>query len=194
MIYGYARVSTVGQSINGSSLEEQVAALTEYGCNQIITEAYTGKTVDRPQFTALLSKLQSGDTLVVTKLDRFARSTVEGVQTVRDLFARDVKVHILNIGLIENTLSGNLILTVFLAFAEFERGMILERTQNGKALAKMQPGFREGRPPKYKPAQINHALELLGSGLSYRQVENVTGISKSTLVRAKRTKCQSETC
>lgn len=140
MIYGYARVSTVGQSINGSSLEEQVAALTEYGCNQIITEAYTGKTVDRPQFTALLSKLQSGDTLVVTKLDRFARSTVEGVQTVRELFTRDVKVHILNIGLIENTLSGNLILTVFLAFAEFERGMILERTQNGKALAKMQPG------------------------------------------------------
>lgn len=192
MIYGYARVSTVGQSINGSSLEEQVAVLKEYGCNQIITEAYTGKTVDRPQFTALLSKLQSGDTLVVTKLDRFARSTVEGVQTVRELFARDVKVHILNIGLIENTLSGNLILTVFLAFAEFERGMILERTQNGKALAKMQPGFREGRPPKYKPAQINHALELLGSGLSYRQVENVTGISKSTLVRAKRTKCQSE--
>ncbi len=194
MIYGYARVSTVGQSINGSSLEEQVAALTEYGCNQIITEAYTGKTVDRPQFTALLSKLQSGDTLVVTKLDRFARSTVEGVQTVRELFTRDVKVHILNIGLIENTLSGNLILTVFLAFAEFERGMILERTQNGKALAKMQPGFREGRPPKYKPAQINHALELLGSGLSYRQVENVTGISKSTLVRAKRTKRQSEIC
>lgn len=194
MIYGYARVSTVGQSINGSSLEEQVAALTEYGCNQIITEAYTGKTVDRPQFTALLSKLQSGDTLVVTKLDRFARSTVEGVQTVRELFTRDVKVHILNIGLIENTLSGNLILTVFLAFAEFERGMILERTQNGKALAKMQPGFREGRPPKYKPAQINHALELLGSGLSYRQVENVTGISKSTLVRAKRTKSQSEIC
>ena len=194
MIYGYARVSTVGQSINGSSLEEQVAALTEYGCNQIITEAYTGKTVDRPQFTALLSKLQSGDTLVVTKLDRFARSTVEGVQTVRELFTRDVKVHILNIGLIENTLSGNLILTVFLAFAEFERGMILERTQNGKALAKMQPGFREGRPPKYKPAQINHALELLGSGLSYRQVENVTGISKSTLVRAKRTKCQYEIC
>ena len=194
MIYGYARVSTVGQSINGNSLEEQVVTLKEYGCNQIITEAYTGKTVDRPQFAALLSKLQSGDTLVVTKLDRFARSTVEGVQTVRDLFARDVKVHILNIGLIENTLSGNLILTVFLAFAEFERGMILERTQNGKALAKMQPGFREGRPPKYKPAQINHALELLGSGLSYRQAENMTGISKSTLVRAKRTKCQSEIC
>lgn len=194
MIYGYARVSTIGQSMNGNSLEEQVATLKEYGCTQIITEAYTGKTVDRPQFTALLSKLQSGDTLVVTKLDRFARSTVEGVQTVRELFSRDIKVHILNIGLIENTLSGNLILTVFLAFAEFERGMILERTQNGKALAKMQLGFREGRPPKYKPAQISHALELLSSGKTYRQVEELTGISKSTLVRAKRTKLQAEVC
>ena len=123
MIYGYARVSTIAQSRDGNSLEEQTAALTEYGCQEIITEAYTGKTVERPQFAELLSRLQSGDTLVDTKLDRFARSTIEGVQTVRELFARDVKVHILNIGLIENTLTGNLILTVFLAFAEFERGI-----------------------------------------------------------------------
>ena len=114
MIYGYARVSTIAQSRDGNSLEEQTAALTEYGCQEIITEAYTGKTVERPRFAELLSRLQSGDTLVVTKLDRFARSTIEGVQTVRELFARDVKVHILNIGLIENTLTGNLILTVSL--------------------------------------------------------------------------------
>ena len=137
MIYGYARVSTIAQSRDGNSLEEQTAALTEYGCQEIITEAYTGKTVERPRFAELLSRLQSGDTLVITKLDRFARSTIEGVQTVRELFARDVKVHILNIGLIENTLTGNLILTVFLAFAEFERGMILERTQNGRAVARI---------------------------------------------------------
>lgn len=186
MIYGYARVSTIAQSRDGNSLEEQTAALTEYGCQEIITEAYTGKTVERPQFAELLSRLQSGDTLVVTKLDRFARSTIEGVQTVRELFARDVKVHILNIGLIENTLTGNLILTVFLAFAEFERGMILERTQNGRAVARMQPGYREGRPPKYKPAQISHALELLDSGMTYRRVEELTGISKSTLIRAQK--------
>ena len=111
---------------------------------------------------------------------------IEGVLTVRTLFERGVKVHILNIGLIENTLTGNLILTVFLAFAEFERGMIIERTQAGKAVARTQPGYHEGRPKKYTPAQINHALELLNSGSSYRQVEAMTGISKSTLIRARR--------
>lgn len=154
MVYGYARVSTIGQSRDGNSLEEQTAALTEYGCQEIVTEAFTGKTVERPAFTELLHKLQSGDTLVVTKLDRFARSTIEGVQTVRELFARDIKVHILNIGLIENTLTGNLILTVFLAFAEFERGMILERTQNGKVVARMQPDYREGARQNTNPPRL----------------------------------------
>ena len=186
MIIGYARVSTAGQSRDGNSLEEQVEALKGYGCQEIVTEACSGKTMDRPQFTALLNRLESGDTLIVTKLDRFARTTIEGVQTVRELFEREVKVHILNIGLIENTLTGNLILTVFLAFAEYERGMIVERTQTGKAIARMQPGYREGRPKKYRPAQVSHALELLSSGKTYRQVEEITGISKSTLVRARR--------
>lgn len=188
MIYGYARVSTVAQCRNGNSLEEQTEALTAYGCDKIITEAYTGKTTERPQLNELLQLLCAGDTLVVTKLDRFARTVIEGVLTVRMLFERGVKVHILNIGLIENTLTGNLILTVFLAFAEFERGMIIERTQAGKALARTQAGYHEGRPRKYTPAQINHALELLSSGNSYRQVEAMTGMSKSTLIRAKRNK------
>ena len=140
----------------------------------------------RPCFSELIKKLQAGDTLVVTKLDRFARTTVDGVQTVRELFERDVKVHILNIGLIENTLTGNLILTIFLAFAEFEKGMIIERTQAGKAIARQNPDYREGRPKKYTPAQMKHALELLSSGMSYKQVEMVTGISKSTLIRTRR--------
>ncbi len=188
MIYGYARVSTVAQCRNGNSLEEQTEALMAYGCDKIITEAYTGKTTERPQLNELLQLLCAGDTLVVTKLDRFARTVIEGVLTVRMLFERGVKVHILNIGLIENTLTGNLILTVFLAFAEFERGMIIERTQAGKALARTQAGYHEGRPRKYTPAQINHALELLSSGSSYRQVEAMTGIIKSTLIRARRDK------
>lgn len=186
MIYGYARVSTVGQSINGNSLEEQTAALMEYGCDEIVTEAFTGKTMKRPEFAALLRKLKEGDTLVVTKLDRFARTTIDGVQTVRELFDRGVKVHILNIGLIENTLTGNLILTVFLAFAEYERGMIAERTQTGKMIARQNPDYREGRPKKYTPTQLKHALQLLAGGNSYKQVEAMTGISKSTLVREKR--------
>ena len=136
MIYGYARVSTATQGKDGNSLEEQEAALTSYGCAEIVREAFTGKTMERPKFTALLERLREGDTLVVCKLDRFARTAIEGVQTVRGLFERGVRVHILNMGLIENTLTGNLILTVMLAFAEYERGMIVERTQLGKSIAR----------------------------------------------------------
>ena len=155
MIYGYARVSTTGQSINGTSLEDQTRALESYGCQEIITEAFTGKTMERPRFSALFQKLQAGDTLVVCKLDRFARTAIEGVSTVRELFERGVRVHILNMGLIENTLTGNLILTVMLAFAEYERGMIVERTQTGKAVARQDPNYREGRPRKYTVCQLH---------------------------------------
>ena len=183
MIYGYARVSTAMQQQSGNSLEDQTKLLESYGCQEIITEAFSGKTMERPQFTSLLGKLVEGDTLVVCKLDRFARTAIEGVQTVRELFNRGVRVHILNMGLIENTLTGNLILTVMLAFAEYERGMIVERTQTGKAIAKADPSFREGRPPKYSSIQLKHAIGLLHSGMTYKQVEQITGISKSTLIR-----------
>lgn len=186
MIYGYARVSTAGQLRDGNSLEEQIAALKKYGCQEIISESFTGKTMQRPEFQALLERLEAGDTLVVTKLDRFARTAIDGVETVRMLFNRGVRVHILNMGLVENTLTGNLILTVMLAFAEYERGMIVERTQTGKAIARQRSDYREGRPKKFKKAQVEHALELLSSGMSYKQVEGMTGISKSTLVRARR--------
>lgn len=188
MIYGYARVSTNTQSRDGNSLDDQIAALEGYGCQKIVTEAFTGKTMERPQFQTLFCSLRARDTLVVCKLDRFARTAIEGVQTVRELFERGVRVHILNMGLIENTLTGNLILTVMLAFAEYERGMIAERTQMGKAIARQNPNYREGRPKKFLPTQIDHALELLRSGKTYRQVEEMTGISKSTLVRAKKEK------
>ena len=186
MIYGYARVSTATQGRDGNSLEEQVSALESYGCQRIVKEAFTGKTMERPAFQTLLAELAAGDTLVVTKLDRFARTVVEGVQTVRDLFNRGVRVHILNMGLVENTLTGNLILTVMLSFAEYERGMIVERTQTGKSIARLNPAFKDGRPRKFSDAQIQLALELLSSGKSYGQVQKLTGISKSTLVRAKR--------
>ena len=186
MIYGYARVSTATQGRDGNSLEEQSAALVSYGCQEIITESFTGKTMDRPKFQELLNRLQANDTLVVSKLDRFARTAIEGVQTVKELFERGIKVHILNMGLIENTLTGNLILTVMLAFAEYERGMIVERTQMGKAAARQNPNFKDGRPKKYSSAQIALALDLLNNGKTYREVENMTGISKSTLLRAKR--------
>ena len=186
MIYGYARVSTLTQGRDGNSLEEQVSALTSYGCQEIVQEAFTGKTMERPAFQTLLSKLTEQDTLVVTKLDRFARTAIDGVQTVRNLFERGVRVHILNMGLIENTLTGNLILTVMLAFAEYERGMIVERTQSAKLALRANPDFHDGRPKKFTDEQIRLALELLESGKSYGLVQKMTGISKSTLIRARR--------
>ena len=186
MIYGYARVSTVTQGKNGNSLESQRAELENYYCDEVIEEVYTGTKTDRPKFSELISNLKSGDTLVVTKLDRFARTAVEGVQIVQDLLKKGVKVNILNMGLIEDSPVGKLTLTIMLAFAEFERDMIVERTQAGKAVAKQNPDFKEGRPKVYGKKQIEHALSLLENH-TYKEVEQLTGISKSTLIRAKRT-------
>lgn len=180
MKYGYARVSTLHQD-----LEAQFQALKNEGCKVIFSEKFTGTKADRPKFKEVLSKLVEGDTLVVTKLDRFARSTVDAINTVKALFERGVKVHLLNMGLVEDTPTGRLILTIMSGFAEFERDMIVERTQEGKAIAKQREDFREGRPNKFKKLQIEHALQLLESH-SYKQVEDVTGISKSTLIRAKK--------
>lgn len=89
-------------------------------------------------------------------------------------------------GLVENTLTGNLILTVMLAFAEYERGIIVERTQTGKTVARQDPSFKDGRPKKFTAEQIGLALELLEQGKTYRQITAMTEISKSALIRARR--------
>lgn len=125
------------------------------------------------------------EALMVTKLDRVARSLLQGSELVNDLIGKGVRVHILNIGLMDNTPSSKLIRNIFFAFAEFERDMIVERTQEGKAVAKQKEDYREGRPKVYSKKQVAHALELLKVN-SYRQVEELTGISKSTLIRAKK--------
>ena len=183
-IYGYARVSTRGQ-VDGNSLEQQEQQLVDNGACIVIKEQFTGTKVDRPLFKKLIGELIEGDTLMVCKLDRFARSTVEGITTVRELIEKGIKVHILNMGLIEDTPTGRLIFSVMSAFAEFERDMIVQRTQEGKAIAKQKPGFKEGRPRKYTEKQINHAMELLKNH-SYSEVVEITDISKSTLIREMR--------
>ncbi|MEH7023639.1 recombinase family protein [Priestia megaterium] len=180
MKYGYARVSTMNQD-----LASQMRALKEAGCEKVLSEKFTGTKADRPKFKQLLSLLKEGDTLVVTKLDRFARSTGDAIETIKTLFEKGVKVHVLNMGLVENTPTGRLIFNIMSSFAEFERDMIVERTQEGKAIAKQRDDFREGRPNKYSKKQMSHALELLENN-SYKQVEAMTGISKSTLIRAKK--------
>lgn len=178
--YGYARVSTMHQD-----LQVQLKQLENENCDKIYSEKYTGTNKKRPEFQKLIDMLQEGDTLVVTKLDRFARSTQDALEIIKDLFERNIKVHVMNMGVIENSPTGRLIFTIFSAFAEFERDMIVERTQEGKFLAKQNPDFREGRPKKFSRQQINHALSLLENH-SYKQVEDMTGISVSTLVRAKK--------
>ncbi|WP_443685436.1 recombinase family protein [Phascolarctobacterium succinatutens] len=179
-IYGYARVSSKKQ-LHGNSLEEQTITLKANGAITITTEQYTGKTTSWPKLQKLLESLQPGDTIMVTKLDRLARNVSEGIELIRALFKKDVKVHVLNIGLLENTSMGNFFITTLLAVAELERNMIIERTQSGKEIARTKAGFREGRPPIPKE-KIQLAITLLEKH-SYKEVEMMTGISKATLVR-----------
>lgn len=185
MIYGYARVSTHSQATDGNSLDAQEKALVAAGAEIIYKDAASGKKMQRPEFDKLLAAVKPGDTIIVTKLDRFARSAAQASELIDRLINNNIILHVQNIGLLDNSAAGKLLRNVFLAFAEFERDMIVERTQEGKAIARQQPGYREGRPKKYTKKQIDHAIELLECN-SYKQVEEMTGISKSTLIRAKR--------
>lgn len=185
MIYGYARVSTRGQLKDGNSIEAQEQALREHGAEKIFSDAYTGTKSHRPKLDELMNVMQAGDTVVVTKLDRIARSATQGIELIQSFLDKGVMVYVLNMGLMDNTSTGKLIRNIMLAFAEFERDMIVERTTEGKAIARQRADYREGRPKKFSRKQIQHALELLQDH-SYREVEEVTGISKSTLIRAKK--------
>ncbi|MFT9817790.1 recombinase family protein [Lysinibacillus sp. NPDC056185] len=178
--YGYARVSTVAQD-----LESQIQSLESEGCTQIYKEKFTGTKTDRPIFNEVMESLTEGDTLVVTKLDRLARNTKEGIEVIEALFERGVRVHVLNVGLLENTTMGRFFLTTLLAVAEMERNLIIERTQEGKAIAKQRDDFREGRPKKFDKKRLDTAMQLLESN-SYKEVEAKTGISVATLAREKR--------
>ena len=183
-IYGYARVSTHAQAKDGNSLEAQTEALTAAGAMEVVSDAYTGTKTDRPELNLLLEKMQEGDTIMVTKLDRIARNLKQGIELIDGLAERGIKVHVLNMGLIDDTSTGRLIRNIMLSFAEWERDTIMERTRECKEIAKTKEGYKEGRPRKYTDAQIDLALELLKE-YSYKQVTEKTGISRATLVRAK---------
>ena len=146
MLYGYARVSTKGQARDGNSLEDQTKKLREAGAEEIYVDSFTGKRLDRPEFDKLKEKLQEGDTLIVTKLDRIARSATQGSELVQSFISDGIKVHVLNMGFMDNSPTGKLIMNVMFAFAEFERDMIIQRTSEGKEIARSRADFREGRP------------------------------------------------
>ena len=182
---GYIRVSTKGQE-QGTSLADQRAALEDEGCQEIYEDVYSGASMARPEFDKLCADVQAGDTIVVTKLDRIARTETEAYELVVGWVRSGVRVHVLNMGLIEDTEVGRLILHIMLAFSEFERSLIISRCQSGRAYKRAtDPDYREGRKPIYTKAQRDHAIDLLKDH-SYSDVERMTGISKSTLTREAR--------
>ena len=189
-VIGYARVSTKQQQKDGNSLEYQKQEiLNKYSNAEVFEEGYSAKTMDRPVLNQVIAKLEAGDTLCVAKLDRLARNTVEGIKIVEELFEKEISVHVLNVGLLENTTMGKFFLTTMLAVAEMERNTIIERTQSGKEIARTKEGYKEGRPKKFTRDQIEHALSMLsinGGNMSYNEVERLLGISKSTLIREMR--------
>lgn len=182
---GYIRVSTKKQG-QGTSLADQRAVLQAEGCQVIYEDVYTGASMDRPEFDRLCNEVQAGDTVVVCKLDRIARTETEAYNLVVGWVRSGVRVHVLNMGLIEDTDIGRLILHIMLAFAEFERDLIVSRCQGGRAYKRAtDPDYREGRKPGFSKAQLDHAIDLLHDH-SFSEVAAMTGISRSTVTREAR--------
>lgn len=179
MIYGYIRVSTAKQ-VDGNSYEEQATAIkARYFDAKLIYEQESGAE-ERPIFLKLLADVKQGDMIVVTKLDRFCRTTKEGLEFIDVLRDKGVLVHILNMGIIENTPVGRMIVTNLLAFAEFERAMIKERTQAGKAIARTKDGWVEGRPRK-ESTDFQKFMEKTKRGeLTVKECCEQLGVSRRT--------------
>lgn len=189
-VYGYARVSSPTQN-----LEEQESALIKAGAEVIYSEKASGKSVNRPKLQELLNVVQEGDTVIFTKIDRFARSTSDALNILDELNKKKVAINIVNfrndiygIHLNENDTMGKemskMIVTMLLMFAEFERNTIVERLEEGKAHARATRGssYREGRKVTHKTDQIKHAYDLYATH-SLREVAKLTGIPIGTLHR-----------
>lgn len=183
MIYGYARVSTCGQAKDGNSLEAQENMLRENGATVIYKDSFTGTKLHRPELDKLMNVLQDGDMLIVAKLDRIARSTMHGSKLIEDLLNKNVRVNILNIGVMDNTPASKLIRNIFFAFAEFERDMIVERTTEGKVIARQKPDYKEGRKKIEVPNFAEH-LDAVAEGIkTASQAAKELGITRAKWYR-----------
>lgn len=181
MRYGYARVSTEHQD-----LTPQIEAIERVIVDEIITEKASAKDNNREGLQRLLSALKEGDTLVITKLDRIARNMKEGIELIDNLNSRGVKLHILNMGLLDNSPTSRMIRNILLSVSEWEREIILERQREGIEIAR-QKGKYKGRLKKYtsKHKGLAHALELYNAReKTVREICEITGISRATLYRA----------
>lgn len=177
--FGYARVSTVEQS-----LDLQMSALTAAGCTDVLTdEGYSGADFTRPGLTRLLQKLRRGDTIVVWRLDRLGRSLFELLKLIRDLNERGVEFRSLSESLDTSTPGGRLLLHVLASMAEFERSLISERTKAGMAAARSR-GSQIGRRPAMTDDQRRDAREAIANGsASVQAVAEKHGIHPRTLLR-----------
>lgn len=178
MLIGYARVSTVDQN-----LDLQRNALAEAGCDRIFTEQMSGAVRDRPELMAALGYMRGGDTLVVWKLDRLARSIKQLIDTVEDMRVRDIGFRSMTEAIDTTTAQGRLVFHMFRALAEFERGLIRERTRAGLAAAK-KSGRTGGRPPKLTYDDIEAAKAMLTNpDIGVASVAHRLGVSLATLYR-----------
>ena len=183
--YGYARVSSTGQQLYGNSLKAQEEELRANGADTVYCDTYTGTKMHRPEFDKLMGVLTAGDTLVVAKLDRLARSTRDGLEIIDKLLSRGVDINILNMGKFDDTPSGKLMRTIFLAFAEFERDMIVARTSEGKAIARTREGYKEGRKPvEYDKSVFDVLYDKVVQGvLSVTEAAKQLGVSRAKWYR-----------
>ncbi len=178
---GYARVSTADQDMT-----LQVSALEEAGVarEDIFTDqGVSGSRAQRPGLDACLAALQPGDTLVVWKLDRLGRSVKHLVDTVTDLGSREIGFRSLTEGMDTTTNGGKLIFHIFAGIAEFERGLIRERTMAGLEVAKAA-GHRSGRKPRLTPEQAALARKMHAEGSSVAGIARVLGVARPIVYRA----------
>jgi DNA invertase Pin-like site-specific DNA recombinase len=178
MQIGYARVSTQDQDVS-----LQLDALQQIGCEKIFTEKASGAQRDRPELKAALDYLRSGDTLVVWKLDRLARSLRQLIDTFEHLNERSIGLRSLTEAIDTTTPGGTLIFHIFGALAEFERSVIRERTNAGLAAARAR-GRLGGRPPALTEANLIAAKALLRDpGITVEEAAKTLGVSSATLYR-----------
>jgi DNA invertase Pin-like site-specific DNA recombinase len=177
-VFGYARVSTDGQS-----LASQDAQLRAAGCAKVYAEKVSGAKTDRPELAKVLRRLESGDVLVVTRLDRLARSTRDLLNILDAIGKAGAGFKSLGDGWADTTTPhGRLMLTVLGGLAEFERELILARTSDGRSRAKAK-GVRFGRPPSLTPHQRQEAIQRLTNGEAQADIARTYAVSQSTISR-----------
>jgi DNA invertase Pin-like site-specific DNA recombinase len=181
MLIGYARVSTDDQD-----LSRQTATLVAADCTKIYEEKIIGAKRDRPELARMIDHLREMDIVVITRLDRLARSTKNLLDIAEQLNERKAGVRSLAESWADTTLpAGRMVLTVFAGIAEFERALIHQRTSAGRPVAKTK-GVRFGRPPALKSEKIALGQKLLDEGRTVRQVAKVLGVHPTTVYRVSR--------